>query len=144
MRKILIFVALLLLNLCGYAQIDPVRTELNSIFQNINKTQIPTGYLNEYGPEVVNKKWLTGALSDSNFLPLSMHLKTKLHPKKHKPRPGLLTSRPQSKFLFHLKKYFLYNFIPKFLPHPIFPLTLQNTQNNTAPIYATIGNHMIS
>ena len=68
MKKILTLAALLLMNLYGYAQIDPVRTELNSIFQNINKTQIPTGYLNEYGPEVVNKKWLTGALSDSNFI----------------------------------------------------------------------------
>ena len=67
MKKILIIVALLLIKLCSFAQIDPVRTELNSIFQNINKTLIPTGYLNEYGPEVVNKKWLTGTLNDSNF-----------------------------------------------------------------------------
>ena len=68
MKKIIIIVALLIIKLISYVQIDPVRTELNNIFQNINKTQIPTGYLNEYGPEVVNKKWLTGALSDSNFI----------------------------------------------------------------------------
>ena len=68
MKLIITIAALLLLNLCGYAQTDQVRTELNSIFQNINKTQIPTGYLNEYGPEVVNKKWLTGILSDSNLI----------------------------------------------------------------------------
>ena len=55
MKLIITIAALLLLNLCGYAQTDQIRTELNSIFQNINKTQIPTGYLNEYGPEVVNK-----------------------------------------------------------------------------------------
>jgi hypothetical protein len=68
MKLILTITALLLVNLCAFAQTDPVRTELNSIFQNIDKTQIPTGYLNEYGPEVVYKKWLNGVLSDSNFV----------------------------------------------------------------------------
>ena len=56
MKLIITFTAMLLINLCAFAQTDPVRTELNAIFQNIDKTQIPTGYLNEYGPEVVYKK----------------------------------------------------------------------------------------
>jgi hypothetical protein len=53
MKFILTITALLLINLCAFAQTDPVRTELNSIFRNIDKTQIPTGYLNEYDFEVV-------------------------------------------------------------------------------------------
>lgn len=68
MKFIVTITALLLVNLCAYAQTDPVRTELNYIFQNIDKTQIPTGYLNEYGPEVVYKKWINGILSDSNLV----------------------------------------------------------------------------
>ena len=51
MKKLLIAAVMLLVTLCTKAQIDPVRTQLNSIFQNIDKAQIPTGYLNEYGPE---------------------------------------------------------------------------------------------
>ena len=50
MKKIVIAALMLLVNFCANAQIDPVRTQLNNIFQNIDKAQIPTGYLNEYGP----------------------------------------------------------------------------------------------
>ena len=60
MKLIITFSALLLIHFCAFAQTDPVRTEQNFIFQNIDKSQIPTGYLNEYGPEVVYKKWLNG------------------------------------------------------------------------------------
>ena len=68
MKLIVTITALLVVNLCAFAQADPVRTELTYIFQNIDKTQIPTGYLNEYGPEVVYKKWINGILSDSNLV----------------------------------------------------------------------------
>ena len=43
--------ALLLITFCASAQIDTIRTEQDRIFQYINKALIPTGYLNEYGPE---------------------------------------------------------------------------------------------
>ena len=59
---------MLFVNLCAFAQTNLVSTELNYIFQNIDKTQIPTGYLNEYGPEVIYKKWINGILSDSNLI----------------------------------------------------------------------------
>jgi hypothetical protein len=68
MKKILLAVIILFSNVCANAQTDPVRTQLNYIFQYIDKAQIPTGYLNEYGPEVVNKKWLNGILGDSNLV----------------------------------------------------------------------------
>ena len=68
MKLIITLTALLLINVYAFAQTDPVRTEQDLIFQNIDKTQIPTGYLNEYGPEVVYKKWLNGILSDSNLV----------------------------------------------------------------------------
>ncbi len=48
MKLIITLAALLLLNFCAFAQTDPIRTELNTIFQNIDKSHIPTGYLNEY------------------------------------------------------------------------------------------------
>ena len=62
MKLIITLTALLLIHFCVFAQTDPVRTEQDLIFQNINKSQIPTGYLNEYGPEVVYKKWLNGII----------------------------------------------------------------------------------
>jgi hypothetical protein len=63
MKLIITLTVMLLVNLCAFAQTDLVRNELNFIFKKIDKTQIPTGYLNEYGPEVVYKKWLNGLLS---------------------------------------------------------------------------------
>ena len=74
MRKILLAALIMLLTAAANAQSDSVRTELDHIFQHINKTLIPTGYLNEYGPEVVDKKWLTGTLADSNFFTILMCL----------------------------------------------------------------------
>ena len=68
MKKILFSAAMLMLTFCAFAQIDTIRTEQNLIFQNLNKTIIPTGYLNEYGPEVVDKTWLTGVLTDNNYV----------------------------------------------------------------------------
>ena len=68
MKLIITITAMLFVNLCAFAQTNLVRTELNYIFQNIDKTQIPTGYLNEYGPEVIYKKWINGILSDSNLI----------------------------------------------------------------------------
>ncbi len=68
MKKILFVAIMLMKSFYGYSQTDPIRTEQNFIFQNINKTLIPTGYLNEYGPEVVDKTWLNGVLSDSNYI----------------------------------------------------------------------------
>ena len=68
MKKILFATAMLMLAFCSFAQTDTIRTEQNLIFQNINKTLIPTGYLNEYGPEVVDKTWLNGVLTDSNYV----------------------------------------------------------------------------
>lgn len=50
MRKILLAAFIMLLTVAANAQTDSVRLELDHIFQNIDKTQIPTGFLNEYGP----------------------------------------------------------------------------------------------
>ena len=65
MKKIIIIVALLIIKLISYVQIDPVRTELNNIFQNINKTQIPTGYLIEYGPKYSPLNWFNNKFENS-------------------------------------------------------------------------------
>ncbi|MBS1737493.1 MAG: hypothetical protein JSS98_12920 [Bacteroidetes bacterium] len=68
MRKVLLAPFMLLLTIAANAQTDSVRMELNHIFQYVNKSLIPTGYLNEYGPEVVEKKWINGTLADSNYV----------------------------------------------------------------------------
>ena len=45
------------------------RVELDKIYQHINKTLIPTGYLNDYGSAFLNKVRYNGLLTDSNFVP---------------------------------------------------------------------------
>lgn len=68
MKTFLAIAAMLFINLCTFAQTDPARIEQDHIFQYINKGLIPTGFLNEYGPETVKKLWLTGVLTDSNHI----------------------------------------------------------------------------
>lgn len=46
---------------------DVLRNELNTIFQNIDKSQIPTGYLEEYGPGFAPLSAFNGVLTDSNL-----------------------------------------------------------------------------
>ena len=45
---------------------DPLRDKLDSIFKFIDKSQIPTGYLKEYGSEMVPLHLFNGLLTDSN------------------------------------------------------------------------------
>ena len=68
MQKKIYFIIsiLLLINIKGYSQIDPLRQKLDSIFQYVDKTQIPTGYLKEYGSEFLPIHWFNGLLTDSN------------------------------------------------------------------------------
>ena len=51
--KMLVIVVLLTSK--AFAQADPVRAELDHIFQYIDKSQVPSGYLDEYGPQFAEK-----------------------------------------------------------------------------------------
>lgn len=60
-----------ILLLCSFsfglvAQTDPLRDKLNLIFANINKSQVPTGFLEEYGVHLVPLDVFPGILTDSN------------------------------------------------------------------------------
>src|SRR5437868_90880 len=67
MKKIFFLALSLSMTLLSFAQSgDTARDQLTKIFQYIDKSQIPSGYLDEYSPQVVYKKWLNGILSDSN------------------------------------------------------------------------------
>ncbi len=59
-------IILILLKLSAFSQTDPIRAEQDLIFQHINKTLIPTGYLKEYVAEVLYKKWLNGTITNTN------------------------------------------------------------------------------
>ena len=69
MRKYLASVILVVVFFCLHfsakAQ-DVLRTQLDNIFQNVNKSQIPFGYLEEYGPGMVPFDIFNGLLTDSN------------------------------------------------------------------------------
>jgi hypothetical protein len=69
MKQLLqLLAACLLLKGQLFAQTDPIKDELNHIFQFVNKAMIPTGYLDESGPQFVEKKYFNGTLSHSNMV----------------------------------------------------------------------------
>ncbi len=68
MKKI-IMVSLCFISLQAIDQTeDPLRDKLNAIFQPLNKAEIPTGYLAEYGTEFTPLHWYNGVLTDSNLV----------------------------------------------------------------------------
>lgn len=67
-KYILLVIIAITTSISLFAQSDPVTVQLNHIFQYINKTQIPTGYLDEYGAQFVDKKPYNGVVSDSNII----------------------------------------------------------------------------
>jgi hypothetical protein len=50
----------------SFAQTDPLRNQLNSVFTNIDKSQVPTGFLEEYGVPLLPLDVFNGVLTDSN------------------------------------------------------------------------------
>lgn len=68
MKKLLILTAKLFTGFLSFAQIDSLRQKLDSIFQHVDKTQIPTGYLKEYGAEFMPIHCLNGVLTTEHIL----------------------------------------------------------------------------
>ena len=67
MKKIFQLIAILLIvNISSFGLVDILRQKLDSIFQYVDKSQIPTGYLKEYGSEFLPLHWFNGVLTDSN------------------------------------------------------------------------------
>lgn len=60
MKKLLLFVTIIIVSLQTFGQTDPIREKLDSIFQHVDKSQIPTGYLKEYGAEFMPLHWFNG------------------------------------------------------------------------------------
>lgn len=58
--------ALLALFSSTYAQTDPLRTKLDNVFSAINKTLVPTGFLEEFGAPFIPLDVFNGVLTDSN------------------------------------------------------------------------------
>ncbi|MBS1737491.1 MAG: hypothetical protein JSS98_12910 [Bacteroidetes bacterium] len=55
-------------SLFSIAQVDSLRLTLDNIFTHVDKSQVPTGFLEEYGAQFVNLKAFNGQLTDSNFI----------------------------------------------------------------------------
>lgn len=68
MKKLLLFVTIIIISLQTFGQADPIRQKLDSIFQHVDKSQIPTGYLKEYGAEFMPLHWFNGVITDSNIV----------------------------------------------------------------------------
>jgi hypothetical protein len=59
---------LLFISIPSNAQIDSLRLALDNVFMHVDKSQVPTGFLEEYGAQFVNLKTYNGALTDSNYV----------------------------------------------------------------------------
>ncbi len=47
-------------------QVDSLRLALDNVFAHVDKSQVPAGFLEEYGAQFVNLKTYNGILTDSN------------------------------------------------------------------------------
>lgn len=70
--KWILLAHLLWLPFCNQAQSDPLRDKLNTIFANINVSQIQTGFLKEYGAPLVSLEAFRGQLTDSNMVTINV------------------------------------------------------------------------
>lgn len=71
--KLLICISLMLFNQVSFSQNiednEIVRTDLNAIFQNLDKSRIPTGYLRDYAFELIDFDLFNGVnMTDSNYV----------------------------------------------------------------------------
>ncbi|TAD92860.1 MAG: hypothetical protein EAY75_01610 [Bacteroidetes bacterium] len=70
MKQLLqLLAACLLLTGPLHAQTTEMRHELNHIFQLMDKSQVPSGYLDEFGVQFVDKTFYNGVLADSRTYP---------------------------------------------------------------------------
>ncbi len=72
LQKVSLLLAGMFMPIFLFAQTDALRTKLNSIFQNIDKSQVPTGYLEEYGAGLLPLNIFNGLLTDSNRLDINL------------------------------------------------------------------------
>jgi len=66
MKQITLFILAALCTCLTYAQSDTSRADLEYLFQNLNKANIPYGYLAEWGTDMADREDYNGILSDSN------------------------------------------------------------------------------
>lgn len=66
MHKYLIHIALSLITTSLVAQMYPLRDKLDNVFAHIDKSQVPSGFLAEFGASLVPLKTFRGELTDSN------------------------------------------------------------------------------
>lgn len=50
------------------AQVDSLRLTLDNVFAHVDKSQIPSGFLEEYGAQFANLRTYNGTLTDSNYV----------------------------------------------------------------------------
>ena len=65
MKKIILSAFIIFMALFSYSQTgDLLREKLDSIFNFINKSEIPTGYLKEYGSEMLPLHLFDGLITE--------------------------------------------------------------------------------
>ncbi len=64
--SLLLVFSLFVTMLKANAQVDSLRIKLDQVFAHIDKSQVPTGFLEEYGTQFVNLNRFNGILTDSN------------------------------------------------------------------------------
>ncbi len=67
-KNIAFAAVLFLISFSSNAQVDSLRLALDNVFAHVDKSQVPSGFLEEYGAQFVNLKTYNGILTDSNYV----------------------------------------------------------------------------
>lgn len=72
--KVCLFFTMLIFSIKSYSQIDtsPTQKLLQYIFQPLDKNQIPTGFLEEYGYPMLPAATFNGTLTDSKRIDMNL------------------------------------------------------------------------
>ncbi len=76
MKKTLFFAVLIVLRVIGYAQTpaDEILSRMNHVFEHVNRDNVPTGLLSNYGIQPIPLEYYDGIPADSNFVDMDSYL----------------------------------------------------------------------
>lgn len=76
MKKTLFFAVLIVLRMTGYAQTPAheILSRMNHVFDHVNRGNVPTGLLSNYGIQPIPLEYYDGIPADSNFVDIDSYL----------------------------------------------------------------------
>lgn len=95
MKKYIMFFLSIVLSIAAFAQTpaDEIAARMNYVFAKVNKNNVPTGLLSNYGIQPIPLEYYNGVPADSNFVDLSSYklLYTGVYSSKFNDKISLIT-----------------------------------------------------